>query len=154
MNYKQKLGYMALGAGILAIGIIIGQIIAPDIKAQSNGVFDIIRCRQLWVVDDNGEIGIIMASSENNDHIILGGLNKGQVVLSASTTGSLSNITLSDLKRNPRINLSNTHLWNQIDIRSKAGNTAISLKSLDSNNDITIYDQAGNINWIAPEQED
>ena len=154
MNYKQKLGYMALGAGILAIGIIIGQIIAPDIEAQSNGVFDIIRCRQLWVVDDNGEIGIIMASSENNDHIILGGLNKGQVVLSASTTGSLSNITLSDLKRNPRINLSNTHLWNQIDIRSKAGNTAISLKSLDSNNDITIYDQAGNINWIAPEQED
>ena len=31
MNYKQKLGYMALGAGLLAIGIIIGQFITPDI---------------------------------------------------------------------------------------------------------------------------
>ena len=37
MNYKQKLGYMALGAGILAIGIIIGQVVTPDIEAQSNG---------------------------------------------------------------------------------------------------------------------
>ena len=27
MNHKQKLGYMALGAGVLAIGIIIGQVI-------------------------------------------------------------------------------------------------------------------------------
>ena len=30
MNHKQKLGYMAIGAGILAIGIIIGQIITPE----------------------------------------------------------------------------------------------------------------------------
>ena len=29
MNYKQKLGYMALG-------IIIGQVVTPDIEAQSN----------------------------------------------------------------------------------------------------------------------
>ena len=40
MNYKQKLGYMAIGAGILAIGIIIGQIITPDIEAQSNAQDD------------------------------------------------------------------------------------------------------------------
>ena len=54
MNYKQKLGYMALGAGILAIGIIIGQVITPDIEAQSNGVFDNITCRNLTVVDEKG----------------------------------------------------------------------------------------------------
>ena len=30
MNHKQKLGYMALGAGIMALGIIIGQVITPD----------------------------------------------------------------------------------------------------------------------------
>ena len=35
MNYKQKLGYMALGAGILAVGIIIGQWGTPDIEAQN-----------------------------------------------------------------------------------------------------------------------
>ncbi len=33
MNHKQKLGYMALGALILAIGITIGQFITPNIEA-------------------------------------------------------------------------------------------------------------------------
>ena len=54
MNHKQKLGYMALGAGILALGIIIGQWGTPDIEAQSNGVFDEITCRSLKVVDETG----------------------------------------------------------------------------------------------------
>ena len=58
MNYKQKLGYMALGAGILAIGIIIGQVITPDIEAQSNGVFDTITCREIEVIDKDGETTI------------------------------------------------------------------------------------------------
>lgn len=36
MNHKQKLGYMLLGAGIMALGIIIGQVVTPDIEARSN----------------------------------------------------------------------------------------------------------------------
>ncbi|MDE0043115.1 MAG: hypothetical protein OXT74_13845, partial [Candidatus Poribacteria bacterium] len=55
MNHKQKLGYMAIGAGVLALGIIIGQFVAPDIEAQSNGVFDKITCRELEVVDKTGK---------------------------------------------------------------------------------------------------
>ena len=51
MNHKQKLGYMALGAGILALGIIIGQWGTPDIEAQSNGVFDEITCRKNLIID-------------------------------------------------------------------------------------------------------
>ena len=36
MNQKQKLGYMVLGAWIMALGIIIGQlVITPNIEAQS-----------------------------------------------------------------------------------------------------------------------
>ena len=42
---------MALGAGILAVGIIIGQVVTPDIEAQSNGVFDKITCRGIGVID-------------------------------------------------------------------------------------------------------
>ena len=57
MNHKQKLGYMALGAGILALGITIGQIITPPIEAQHNGLFNEITCRQLTVVDKNGKNG-------------------------------------------------------------------------------------------------
>ena len=35
MNHKQKLGYTLFGAGIMAIGIIIGHVITPEIEAQS-----------------------------------------------------------------------------------------------------------------------
>ena len=64
MNYKQKLGYMALGAGIMAIGIIIGQVITPNIEAQSNGVFDKITCRELEVVDQDGTPAIVLESKD------------------------------------------------------------------------------------------
>ena len=50
VNHKPKLGYMALGAGILALGIIIGQWGTPDIEAQSNGVFDEITSRRHYKV--------------------------------------------------------------------------------------------------------
>ena len=60
MNHKQKLGYMALGAGILAVGIIIGQFVTPDIEAQSNGVFDKITCRGIGVIDKDGEMTILV----------------------------------------------------------------------------------------------
>ena len=66
MTHKQKLGYMLLGAGIMALGIIIGQVITPEIEAQSNGVFDEIQCRKLTVVDHNGKRAVLL-SSENDD---------------------------------------------------------------------------------------
>ena len=55
---------MALGAGILAIGIIIGQWVTPDIEAQNNGVFDEIRCSRLKVVSrwDESIVDIIPSS--------------------------------------------------------------------------------------------
>jgi hypothetical protein len=43
MNYKQKLGYTLLGAGIMLIGLAVGAIVAPPMKGlhyesyQSNG---------------------------------------------------------------------------------------------------------------------
>ena len=64
MNQKQKLGYMVLGAGIMAIGIIIGQVITPDIEAQNNGVFDKITYRELEVVDKDGNRGIFLSASQ------------------------------------------------------------------------------------------
>ena len=85
MNYKQKLGYMALGAGILAVGIIIGQIITPDIEAQSNGVFDEITCRSLKVVDENGKTAIeLSAGGEFDNRVTLYNQWGSGIVLNAS----------------------------------------------------------------------
>ena len=66
MNHKQKLGYMALGAGILAIGIIIGQWGTPDIEAQNKGVFDEIQCKNLIIVDDAGKQAIELGQNGND----------------------------------------------------------------------------------------
>ena len=62
MNHKQKLGYMAIGAGIMALGITIGQFITPNIEAQGNGVFDKITCREIEVVDAKGNKAIVLGS--------------------------------------------------------------------------------------------
>ena len=77
MNQKQKLGYMALGAGIMAIGIIIGQVITPDIEAQSNGVFDKITCRELEVVDEKGNRGIHLLAVGDTNLIVIGDNSPG-----------------------------------------------------------------------------
>ena len=69
MNHKQKLGYMVLGAGIMAIGIIIGQWGTPDIEAQSDGVFDKITCRELEVVNEKGETGIGLVSDRRGNRV-------------------------------------------------------------------------------------
>ena len=84
MNHKQKLGYMALGAGILALGIIIGQWVTPDIEAQNNSVFDKIQCRELRVVDENG-----------NKTIFLGIKNGSSTIECNTTTDDLSNCSFS-----------------------------------------------------------
>ena len=51
MNHKQKLGYTLLGAGIMALGITIGQWRTPDIEAQGEAqMFDKTTCREMEVV--------------------------------------------------------------------------------------------------------
>ena len=64
MNYKQKLRYTLLGAGIMALGIIIGQWGTPNIEAQSKGVFDKITCREFEVVDAKGNKAIVLAGGD------------------------------------------------------------------------------------------
>ena len=72
MNHKQKLGYMVLGTGILAVSIMIGQFATPDIEAQSDGVFDEISCRKLTVVDNEGNtaIGLVGDTFVNGVYIL------------------------------------------------------------------------------------
>ena len=140
MNYKQKLGYMALGAGILALGIIIGQWGTPDIKAQStdlsadfddidappsNRRFNKITCRELEVVDKNGNKAIVLFT---------GGVFRGR------------GIKIYDRKGNPTVVLSSDDLSNKlylIDSQSKLG---VALDAGLSGN--AVGDHVANINSI------
>lgn len=67
MNYKQKLAYMVLGAAILALGIVIGQFLTPEIEAQNNDLFDEVRCSKLTVVDEQGRDAIVLSRITDDD---------------------------------------------------------------------------------------
>ena len=170
MNHKQKLGYMALGAGILALGIMIGQFVTPDIEAQSNGVFDEITCRQLKVVDRNGKTGIDLFATEEHAQILIRceAPDTPSILLSADTLSTraltiyngvhndmaisfsvdeLSNrVEICDIEGNNRIELRGSRLSSDIYMMDNSGKAAISLAQVPSldRNSITVWDPATN----------
>ena len=138
MNHKQKLGYMALGAGILAVGIMVGQFITPDIEAQNNEVFDEIKCREIRVVDEDGYLGISLSAQKGVSRI--GIHNQGSdahILLYAIDTAS--GIILTDAASEDAISLSAGEGRNRVRVHDKAGNMAMLLISNEDANSITVW---------------
>lgn len=103
MKQKQKLGYMALGAGILALGITIGQVITPGIEAQNNGVFDEIQCSKLTVVNKNGNEGVILVSLEEGSGVIVLD-ERGKTAIELSAFASKPQFYNALIERPPLLN--------------------------------------------------
>ena len=141
MNHKQKLGYMALGAGILALGIIIGQFVTPDIAAQSNGVFDEITCRGLSVVDEKGKIAIQLDTSRfNNTVTVFDKVGNRRILLAHTLIGST--VTVFDKVGNKAIALGFGELdGNRVAIFDKVGNKAIRLQADKEGNDLQVFNK-------------
>ena len=133
MNYKQKLGYMALGAGILALGIIIGQWGTPGIEAQSNGVFDEITCRSLKVVDKHGKNAIWLESNDIANGITVYDKYGKRGVILGTYTDKLKGVEKAH---------------NAIDI--KHGKAGVSLTASESGNEVVIFDKVGKVKWTTP----
>ena len=145
MNQKQKLGYMVLGAGILALGITIGQFITPDIEAQSNGVFDKITCRELVVVDSSGKEAIFLKSTKKNNNIIIMGKEGGLIGLSTDETEGNGVVIFGNDQSPPALRLySHDESGNGIVIQSKHGKKGIYLTTDEEGNQVTINDHYGN----------
>ena len=102
MNHKQKLGYMALGAGILAIGIIIGQVITPNIEAQQNGFFDTITCRELKVVDKNGKTAIRLSTFLGANGVSILD-KKGKLAIALSSSEAYNTVSIYDKNEKGRL---------------------------------------------------
>ncbi len=175
MNYKQKLGYMFLGAVILALGIIVGQVITPDIEAQNNGVFDSITCRSLTVLDKFGRDAIMLNTTNNNNSLTVWGKTGGAIGLVAhETEGYAVVIYGKDPQKQPSVRLyHHVDKGSGIFIQNKHGKNAIVLRSNDNGNDILLYDlyenlraalisskkvdgiavwdKAGNVKWGSPQ---
>ena len=68
MDYKQKLGYMVLGAAMILVGMAVS-VFSPSLDAQRHGEY--IVCRGLTVVDGKGNKAIHLTASKNRNHIIV-----------------------------------------------------------------------------------
>ena len=176
MNQKQKLGYMVLGAWIMAVGITIGQFITPNIEAQSNGVFNEITCRRLKVVDELGKDAILLDSNENvNRIIVFNKAGEASIAIRAfengnsllvKRNGGASAVTLMGAKDTlgvfitddsitPQIQMKVTEDANMILVGGKAGEEGIGLLSDEKlGSSIMITDRVGNTVWASPEQEE
>ena len=148
MNHKQKLGYMALGASIMALGIIIGQIITPDIEAQSNGVFDEITCRTLKVVDKNGKRRAFLGRGVTPltpGHELVGNVfqlfdKEGKKAIELSTDDLLNEIVLYDKKGNQAVRLVEVRgSYTAIQV-GQSGKQGFSVDLFDGRHSIKVYD--------------
>ena len=141
MNYKQKLGYMALGAGILAIGIIIGQFVTPDIEAQSNSVFDKITCREIEVIDKNGEPTIIMQDGAINVY----GKDGGIAQMSTDEHGG---VVLAHGKNGGIASMYTTEHGGRVNVASKEGETTAAMFTGEQGGMVSVYNNHGKIRAV------
>lgn len=150
MKHKQKLGYMVLGAGILAVGITIGQIITPDIEAQNNGVFDQITCNGLIVLDKAGKRAVALGAAEvGNAVVVFDKAGKEAVALGAADFGNT--VTVFDKAGKGAVGLAAGENTNGLVVHGKAGNEEIIVgTSEEYANVIQIIDRVGNVSWQAP----
>ena len=144
MNYKQKLGYILLGAGIMAVGITIGQFITPNIEAQNNGVFDKIICRSLSVVDETGKVKCLLSVDEDGSGVHIYGKDGNQVI-SLGADEHVNGISLYDKAGKSAISLNAGKDRNSVMIYNKAGKKEIILGADKDSNSVMVGDSAGNM---------
>ena len=75
-NWKQKLGFMALGSMFTIIGALIGvfftMLLLPFFTAQRD-TFDTIQCSRLEVVGADGETRVILKGAERGGLVVVTG---------------------------------------------------------------------------------
>ena len=114
MNHKQKLGYVALGALIMLVGLAVGAIVSPPLIAQRNDVFDKITCRSLEVVDENGNIAVRLESS------LFSYDDQGNIDMGAG-------LLVYDSLENVAIGVVSQESANRVYVNGKAGDESIKL---------------------------
>ena len=143
MNHKQKLGYTLLGAGIMAVGITIGQFITPQLEAQNNGVFDKVVCREIEVVDKNGNKAIALFSDADTDRFLQVCDKQGKVAVVLSSTNVGNGIVITDLQEKSAIILISNEQHNSMFLydSQREDKMAIRLQSTEGINAVNLYDE-------------
>ena len=166
MNYKQKSGYMLLGAGLLAVGIIIGRLIEKRMEAQSVGVFDKVQCREFDLVDKDGNRLIGFQSTDKSAGAIFYSREGKMVMFLGSIDGLGSSLSLYDRFGRLTIGLGSSSSWDNLtgngltvyDIHGRGA--AVELNSTLRGNEVRVYNSDGEVaaemvsdtdNWMSLE---
>ena len=144
MNHKIKLGYTLFGAGIMLVGITIGQFLTPDIEALSNGVFDKIICRSLSVVDEAGKVKCLLLVDEDGSGVHIYGKDGNQVI-SLGADEHVNGVSLYDKVGKSAISLNAGKDGNSVMIYDRAGEKGIILGTGEDGNDVFVRSKAGNV---------
>ena len=166
MNYRQKLGYTALGAMIMLAGLTIGVIVSPPLIAQRNGIFDEIECSKLTVAGPQGKIAMHVSTdpTEGTDLQLYDPAGTPRVVVRASTDGSFMQINppsdpsiglfavehgtgfiMKNAQGKELINITGANHMRHLTLHNPDGKLAVALASIGHNdsNVISVYNTAG-----------
>ena len=163
MNCKQKSGYMLLGAGLLAVGIIIGRLIEARMEAQSVGVFEKISCREFELVSATGNKAISLRSDDKSNGLSLYD-KQGNLVMSLASIDEVgSGLSVYDRYGRLMIGLTSSSGWDNLEgsgltVYNQHGNAAVELNSTLRGNEVSVYDKwgkrvsemvSGSDNWMS-----
>ena len=169
MNYKQKSGYMLLGAGLLAVGIIIGRLIEtrmkvePRMEAESIGVFEKVTCRELEVVGEDGHTAIVMESNDKSNNMRIYDRHGNFAMLLGSIDEVGNGLSVYDRFSRLRIGLTTSDGWDNVTgsglaVYDEWGQVAVGLGSRLRGNEVQVYNRHGKLveemvsdidNWVS-----
>ena len=142
MNHRQKLGYTALGAIIMLIGLTIGTIVAPPLTAQRNGIFDVIECNELIVTNRYGRSAITLSGSHSTENSLIIHDKTGREGVAIYAGADANGISFFDKSRNARMILAHAEGSQMITMRDHIKRNAIVIAaSPNRENSINVYGQ-------------
>ena len=144
MTHIQRSGYMLLGAGLLALGIIIGRMIETRTVVQSGGVFDEIVCRRVTLVDKDGNKAMDLGSSDDATDVFSNELSFydkwGNLAMLLYARDSSHGIWVYDDRGNRAFELSTNHdVANRLLLRDKKGSRAVTMVSSSLGNLVNVH---------------
>ena len=158
MNYRQKLGYLALGGVLMLIGMVTATTLIPSLIAQDNpdligemdsAAFNELTCNKLTVVDENGNPGGLLFIDENGGTVTVVNKNgnPGVLLLNDESGGG---VLVYDKTENPKVALGSNEDGGIVAVYDDTANHAVGLLANEAGGLVVVGDKAGNITGSLP----
>ena len=159
MNYKQKIGYILLGAGLMLAGLAVGSTVLPSLVAPSKVVFDKVQCRELEVVDANGNKAISLRSNDTSSTSVYYDKQGNVAMILGSIDEIGRGVSIYDQYGKLMVGLASSSGWDNLKgsgltVYDIYGKVAVELASTLRGNEVRIYDRFGNVDGELVTEED